>query len=146
MSDDIKTLREVTGAGVMDCKRALDDAKGDFERAKTLINERGLVKAETKKDRVAGAGLLMSYIHNERVGALLQIHAETDFVVRGDLFKNLARDVAMHIAAMNPETIEELLAQPFVKDESTTVENLIKSVTAKVGENIKVERFIRYSL
>jgi elongation factor Ts len=146
MSDDIKTLREATGAGVMDCKRALDDAKGDFEKAKALINERGLVKAETKKDRVAGAGLLMSYIHNERVGALLQIHAETDFVVRGDLFKNLARDIAMHIAAMNPETVEELLAQPFVKDESTTVENLIKSVTAKVGENIKVERFIRYSL
>jgi len=146
MSDDIKTLREVTGAGVMDCKRALDDAKGDFEKAKAIIHERGLVKAETKKDRVAGAGLLMSYIHNERVGALLQIHAETDFVVRGDLFKNLARDIAMHIAAMNPETVEELLAQPFVKDESTTVENLIKGVTAKVGENIKIERFIRYSL
>lgn len=146
MTDDVKTLREATGAGVMDCKRALDDAKGDFEKAKALINERGLVKAETKKDRVAGAGLLMSYIHNERVGTLLQIHAETDFVVRGDLFKTLARDIAMHIAAMNPETVEELLAQPFVKDESTTIENLIKSVTAKVGENIKVERFIRYSL
>ena len=146
MTDDVKTLREATGAGVMDCKRALDDAKGDFEKAKALINERGLVKAETKKDRVAGAGLLMSYIHNERVGTLLQIHAETDFVVRGDLFKTLARDIAMHIAAMNPETIEELLAQPFVKDESMTIENLIKSVTAKVGENIKVERFIRYSL
>ncbi|TSC52282.1 MAG: elongation factor T [Parcubacteria group bacterium LiPW_41] len=146
MTDDVKTLREATGAGVMDCKRALDDAKGDFEKAKALINERGLVKAETKKDRVAGAGLLMSYIHNERVGTLLQIHAETDFVVRGDLFKTLARDVAMHIAAMNPETVEELLAQPFVKDESMTIENLIKSVTAKVGENIKVERFIRYSL
>ncbi len=146
MSDDIKTLREATGAGVMECKRALDEAKGDFEKAKAIIHERGLVKAETKKDRVAGAGMLISYIHNERVGTLLQIHAETDFVVRGDLFKNLARDIAMHIAAMGPETVEELLAQPFVKDESTTIENLIKSVTAKVGENIKVERFIRYSL
>jgi len=146
MSDDIKKLREVTGAGVMDCKRALDDSKGDFEKAKAIIHERGLVKAETKKDRVAGAGFLISYIHNERVGTLLQIHAETDFVVRGDLFKALAHDIAMHIAAMGPETVEELLAQPFVKDESTTIENLIKGVTAKTGENIKVERFIRYSL
>ena len=146
MSDDIKTLREATGAGVMECKRALDEAKGDFEKAKSVIFERGLAKAETKKDRVAGAGMLISYIHNDRVGVMLQIHAETDFVVRGDLFKNLARDIAMHIAAMGPETVDELLKQPFVKDESITIENLIKSVTAKVGENIKVERFIRYSL
>lgn len=146
MNDNVKILRESTGAGVMDCKRALDDAKGDFEKAKALINERGLVKAETKKDRVASAGLLTSYIHNERVGTLLQIHAETDFVVRGDLFKTLARDIAMHIAAMNPETVEELLVQPFVKDQSITIENLIKGITAKVGENIKIERFIRYSL
>ena len=146
MSDDIKKLREITGAGVMECKRALDEAGGDFEKAKSIIHERGLARAETKKDRKAGAGLLMSYIHNERVGVLLQIHAETDFVVRGDLFRNLAHDIAMHIAAMDPQSVEELLAQPFVKDESMTIEHLIKSVTAKVGENIKLERFVRYSL
>ncbi|MFA6407647.1 MAG: translation elongation factor Ts [Candidatus Paceibacterota bacterium] len=146
MTDDIKKLRETTGAGVMECKRALDDAKGDFDKAISLINERGLVKAETKAGRTAGAGLLKSYVHNNRVGVLLQIHAETDFVLRSEVFQELAHDVAMHIAAMKPETPEALVAQPFVKNESITVGDLIKSVTAKVGEKIQVERFCRYEI
>jgi elongation factor Ts len=146
MSNDIVKLREVTGAGVMDCKRALDDAKGDFDKAVSLINERGLLKAEKKASRTAGAGLLKSYIHNGRVGVLLQIHAETDFVLRSEPFQALAHEVAMHIVAMNPETVEALLAQPFVKNESITVSDLIKGVTAKVGENIKIEKFCRYEI
>ncbi|MFA6365265.1 MAG: translation elongation factor Ts [Candidatus Paceibacterota bacterium] len=146
MTDEIKKLRETTGAGVMECKRALDDAKGDFDKAISLINERGLVKAETKAGRTAGAGLLKSYIHNNRVGVLLQIHAETDFVLRSEVFQELAHDVAMHIAAMMPESPEALVAQPFVKNESITVGDLIKSVTAKVGEKIQVERFCRYEI
>lgn len=146
MTDDIKKLREVTGAGVMECSKALKDAGNDFDKAVALIQERGIARAETKASRTAGAGMLKSYIHNGRVAVLLQIHAETDFVLKSDPFQELAHDVAMHIAAMNPESVESLLTQPFVKNESTTVGDLIKGVTAKVGENIKVERFCRYEV
>lgn len=146
MGNDIKKLREVTGAGVMECKKALDDAKGDFDKAVNLINERGLVKAENKAGRNAAAGMLKAYVHNNRVGVLLQIHAETDFVLRSEPFQELAHDVAMHIVAMNPENVEALLAQPFVKNESMPVSDLLKSVTAKVGEKIQIERFCRYEI
>lgn len=143
---DIKRLREVTGAGVMECKHALTEAGGDFEKAVGIVHERGLAKAEKKQVRGAGAGLLHSYIHNERVGVLLDLHAETDFVVRGELFRNLAHEVAMQIAAMNPENIEVLLKQPYIKDDSKTIGDVIKGVMARVGENIKVEKFARYEL
>lgn len=143
---DVKKLREVTGAGVMECKQALTEAGGDFDRAVAIVHERGLVKAEKKQVRNAGAGLLHSYIHNERVGVLLDIRAETDFVVRGEFFRNLAHEVAMQVAAMNPENIEALLKQPFIKDDSKTIEVLIKDVVARVGENIKIEKFARYEL
>ncbi len=145
-NNDIVKLRETTGAGVMECKKALDDAKGDFDKAVDLINERGLVKAEKKAGRNAAAGMLKAYVHNNRVGVLLQIHAETDFVLRSEPFQELAHDIAMHIVAMNPESVEALLAQPFVKNESMPVSDLIKSVTAKVGEKIQVERFCRYEI
>ncbi|MCX6788808.1 MAG: translation elongation factor Ts [bacterium] len=146
MSDDIKKLREMTGVGVMECKKALDDAGGDFDKAIALINERGIARADSKAHRTAGAGMLKSYIHNGRVAVLLQIHAETDFVLKSDPFQELAHDVAMHIAAMNPDSVETLLTQPFVKNESVVIGDLIKGVTAKVGENIKVERFCRYEV
>lgn len=145
-AEDIQKLREVTGAGVMDCKRALADSAGDFDKAKNLIEERGLIKAEKKADRQTGAGLLESYIHNGRVGVLLELRCETDFVARTEAVKELVHDLVMHIAAMAPETVEELLAQPYVKDESQKVEEVIKQVIAKVGENIKVARFIRYQI
>ncbi len=145
-NNDIVKLREVTGAGVMECKKALDDAKGNFDKAIEFINERGLIKAEKKSGRNASAGMLKAYVHNNRVGVLLQIHAETDFVLRSEPFQELAHDIAMHIVAMNPETVEALLAQPFVKNESMPVSDLVKSVTAKVGEKIQVERFCRYEI
>ncbi len=146
MLNDIKKLREVTGAGVMECKKALKEADGDFEKAISIIHERGLIKAEKKSDRSTGAGILWSYIHNERVGVLLELRCETDFVARNPLFKELARDLAMHIAAMNPLGVEELMAQNYVKDESIAVDFLIKQAVAKIGENIKVERFCRYEI
>jgi len=139
-------LREKTGAGVMECKRALEKAGGDFEKAVEFIHEAGILKAESKKGRKTGAGLLYSYIHNERVGVLLEVRAETDFVVRSEPFKELAHNLAMQIAAMEPADIEGLLKQPFIKDESLTIADAIKRVTAKVGENIKVEKFCRYEL
>ncbi len=146
MLTDVQKLREMTSAGVMDCKKALDDAKGDFDAAVKLIYERGIVKAGKKSGRNTGAGLLESYVHNGRVGVLLELRCETDFVVKSEPFVKLAHDLTMQISAMAPNDTEELLKQNYIKDESVTIENLIKSVTAKVGENIKVERFCRYEL
>ncbi len=143
-TEEVQKLREATGAGVMDCKKALRDADGDFEKAKALINERGLIIAEKKSERSTGSGILESYIHNGRVGVLLELRCETDFVARSQPMKELAHEIAMHIAAMNPETVDILLAQPYIKNESQTVEEFIKQVIAKVRENIKVERFCRY--
>ncbi|MBI5401646.1 translation elongation factor Ts [Candidatus Wolfebacteria bacterium] len=146
MASDVQNLREITGAGVMECKRALDEAGGDLEKAKMIIFERGLARAEKKSGRATGAGLLETYIHNNRVGVLLEIRCETDFVARNELFKELAHNIAMHIAAMNPLNIEELFAQNYVKDESITIDALIKEAISKIGENIKVEKFCRYEI
>lgn len=146
MDDTLLKLREATGAGVMDCKRALDDAKGDYEKAKQLILERGVVKAEKKSERKTGAGVLETYVHSGRIGVILELRCETDFVAKTDVFKTLAHDLAMHIASMNPENADELLKQPFIKDESITIKNLITQAIAKTGENIKLERFCRYEL
>ena len=146
MLNDIQKLREKTGAGVMECKKALEEAKGDFEKAEKIIYEKGLVKASQKSERATGAGLLESYIHNQRVGVLLELRCETDFVAKNELFKNLAHNLTMQIAAMNPGNVEELLKQPFIKNEKETVEDFIKQHIAKLGENIRVERFCRYEL
>ena len=145
-AEDVKKLREETGAGIMECKRALQEAKGDVEEAKKIIHEKGLLKAEKKSDRKTGSGILESYIHNGRVGVLLELRCETDFVTKTEDFKNLAHDLAMHIAAMNPENVEALLAQPFVKDPSKNISDVIKQVIGKIGENMVVERFMRYEL
>ncbi len=146
MKEQIQKLREETNAGVMDCKKALEEAGGDLEKAKKILYEKGLIKANQKSERATGAGLLESYIHNGRVGVLLELRCETDFVARNELFKELAHNLAMQIAAMNPENVEELLKQPSIKDESQTIEDLIKQYIAKTGENIRVERFCRYEL
>lgn len=143
---DIVKLREQTGAGVMECKRALEEAGGDLDKAADIIQERGLLKAESKKERKTGAGLVYTYVHNDRVGVLMELRAETDFVVRAEPFKALAHELAMQIAAMAPENVDELLGQPYIKDESTTVGDFIKGTVAKVGENIQVEKFVRYEI
>ena len=143
---DIQKLREATGAGVMECKRALEDAAGDFPKARELIRERGLVKADKKSERAVNAGIVTSYIHNDRVGVLLELHCETDFVGKSEPFRELAKNLTMQIAAMDPADPEARLTQPFIKDEKTTVEELVKGVIAKVGENIVVERFVRFEI
>jgi elongation factor Ts len=130
----------------MECKKALEDARGDFDRAKELIHERGLTKVEKRADRVTGAGLIQTYVHNERIGVLLDLRAETDFVVRSQPFRELARELAMQIAAMAPETVEELLNQPYIRDESKTAGDLVKDVIARVGENVRVNKFYRIEL
>ena len=146
MNEEISKLREVTGAGVMDCKKALREAKGDFDKALQIIRERGAAIAEKRGERKTGAGVLESFVHNGRVGVLLELRTETDFVARSEPFQELAHEIVMQIAAMEPENAEALLKQSYIKDESMDVEGLINSVIAKVGENIKVERFCRYEL
>jgi len=145
-TENIKSLREQTGAGVMDAKRALEEAGGDIAKAIQIIQTKGLSKAEKRIERVTGAGLIVSYIHNDRIGVLLDIRCETDFVAHTDDFRGLAHNIAMHIAAMNPSNIETLLAEPFIKDQGIIIENLVKGVIAKVGENIRIEKFCYYAL
>lgn len=127
----------------MECKKALDESSGDFDAAVKFIHERGLSKVEKRAGREAGAGLIYSYVHNERIGVLLDLRAETDFVVRSEPFRELARELAMQIAAMAPADTESLLAQPYIKDESKQVSALVTDVIARVGENVKIRAFSR---
>lgn len=144
---DVKKLREITGAGMMDCKKALEEANGDFEKAQEIVRERGLAKAEKKEDRETGEGYIASYVHaNNKVAAMVEILCETDFVARNEEFQEMAKNVALHIVAMNPENVEELLSQDFIKDPSMTIEQLVKSVSGKIGEKFVVNRFVRYEV
>jgi elongation factor Ts len=188
----VRELREKTGVGFMECKAALTEANGDLDRALTLLREKGLASASKKMGRVASDGLVVSYVHGGgKIGVLLELNCETDFVARTDEFSTLARDIAMQVAAANPsyarrEEVPEavlekerailrvqatssgkpegvierivqgrmekffseacLLEQPFIKDPEVKVEDRIKEVIAKVGENIVVRRFCRYQL
>ena len=146
MTNLIQQLREITGAGVMDCKRALEEANNDLEKAKAIIFEKGVAKAEKKSERATGSGILEAYVHNGRVGVILELKCETDFVARNEDFKELAHQIAMQIAAMNPQNVDELLKQNFIMDESAIVEDIVKRAIAKLGENMKVEKFCRYEL
>jgi elongation factor Ts len=188
----VSELRARTGAGMMDCKRALEEAGGDMDRAAEILRKKGIAKAEKRAGRSAAQGLIVSYIHhNGQVGVLLEVNCETDFVARTEDFQQLARDIALHIAsadpiAVNPEDIpadlvererriaEEqvaaeskpenvrakivegklkkfiaertLLEQPYVKDDSKTVGQLVKEVSGKVGEAVQVKRFVRFKI
>jgi len=142
----IQKLREVSGAGIIECKKALEKNDFDFEKALAFLKKESQTKAEQKKERKTGAGLLETYIHNQRVGVLLEMRTETDFVSRSTIFKQLAHEIALQIAAMAPENPSELLKQPYIKNETITIADLINQTIAQVGENIRVERFCRYEL
>lgn len=146
MKEDIQKLREQTGAGVIDCKKALEESGGDFDKAVSIIQGKGLSKVEKRAGRATGAGLLHSYIHNGRIGVLLEVRAETDFVVRSEPFQAMAHELAMQIAAVGAENVEELLKQPYIKDEKKTVNDIINEVIAKVGENVQVSNFYRIEI
>ena len=158
----IKELRERTGAGIMDCKRALEETSGDLARAEELLAQQGIASAVKKATRSTEEGIVESYIHSGgRIGVLLEVNCETDFVARTDDFKDLAHDIAMQVAAMSPsyvssddvpdgedaESVEAVLMhQPFIKDPSKSVQDLINEGIGKLGENIRVRRFTRFSL
>src|SRR5438093_5754315 len=144
---DVQRLRTETGAGVMDCKRALEDARGDFEKAKALLKERGLAKAQRKQDREAREGIVEAYIHaGGKIGALVELSSETDFVARNPDFRGLAREIAMQVAAMDPTDLDQLLGQPYIRDSSKTIGELVTTIAASTGENIRVKRFKRFEL
>ena len=187
----LKELREKTGAGMMDCKKVLVETDGDIDKAIDLLREKGLASAEKKASRIASEGLVASYIHSGRIGVLVEVNSETDFVAKTDEFKEFVKDIAMQVAASNPEYLCEedvpqeaidkekevliqqainegkpqniaekmvegrmhkfyervcLLDQPFIKDPSITVNDLLKNKIAKIGENIKIRRFVRYEV
>ncbi|MDQ3239216.1 MAG: translation elongation factor Ts [bacterium] len=143
----VKELREKTGAGIMDCRRALDATNGDIAKASEVLAAKGIEKAGKKADRVTGSGAVFSYIHGVgRVGVLLEIGCETDFVAKTDDFQSLGKELGMQISAMNPSTLDELLEQPYIRDSKLTINDLVKSSISKLGENILVKRFVRYEL
>ena len=189
---DVSELRGRTGAGMMDCKRALEEAGGDMDKASEILRKKGIAKAEKRSGRTASQGLVVSYIHhNQQVGVLLELNCETDFVARNEAFSQLARELALHVASadpigVNPEDVpadliererriaEEqvaaekkpeqirakivegklkkfvaertLLEQPYVKDDSKTVGDLVKEVSGKLGEVVTVRRFARFQV
>ena len=156
--DQIKSLREETGAGVMDCRSALEETGGDVDAAREILREKGLATAAKRADRTAGQGLIEAYIHGGRIGVLVDLRCETDFVARTEPFKELAHDIAMQVASMQPAAVsaeqiddgdEEavaLLDQPFIRDANQTIADRINDVIASVGEKIEVARFIRYEV
>jgi elongation factor Ts len=144
---DVQRLRTESGAGVMDSKRALEDAGGDYEKALGLLKQRGLESVAKKSGREAKEGVIASYIHgNGRVGSLVELASETDFVSRGEEFQKLAREIAMQVAAMEPATIEELLEQPYIRDGSKKIKDLVTEVAATTKENVHVRRIQRFAL
>ncbi|MEK9146973.1 MAG: translation elongation factor Ts [Patescibacteria group bacterium] len=149
---DIKKLREKTGAGVSDCQKALIEAKGNFDKALKILQKQGREIAAKKSGRTTGQGLIETYVHSDgRVAAMVEINCETDFVARTDDFKNLAHQLALQVASMDPADVDDLLHQEYIRDSasgerSRTIEDLVAEVIAKTGENIKIKRFVRFEL
>ncbi len=147
MLDKIKELREITGAGVMAAKNALDETKGDLQKAIEIIRAKGLAKAESKSDREVNSGKVFCYTHNGGVAAaMVEVACETDFVANNPEFSELCKEIAMQICSMNPETVEDLMAMAYIRDGSKTMEQLVKELIGKTGENIRVMRFARFKL
>lgn len=143
----LKTLREQTGVSFSVCKKALEDADGDIEKAKKLLTKWGEKKAADKAERIAEQGVIGSYIHHtKRVAALVELRTETDFVAKNEEFQKLAQEIAMQVATMNPDNVDELLKQEYIRDASKTIDSLVKDAILKFGENTKVHRIIRWEM
>ncbi len=166
---DIKKLREMTALGINECKKALNDSKGDFDKALKVLKEKGAQVMDKKKDRVTSQGVIEAYVHfGGNLGALVEINCETDFVARTEVFKKFAKDIAMQVAASSPRYLKRedvpqevfaatddkeqyvkencLLEQFFIKDNSLTVNDYLKQVVSQTGENVIIKRFTRFSL
>jgi len=144
--EDIKKLRQETSVSISECKKALEEAKGDFKEAKEILKKWGKKLASRKADREAGKGIIDSYIHpTKRIGAIIELRCETDFVAKSDDFKELAHELCLQIAAIDSQE-DFLLSQSWIKDENKTVKDLIDEYVAKLGENIVVKRFVKYEI
>lgn len=147
MIDNIKKIRDQTGLSVADIKTALEKAGGDKKKALEILSSRGHEIAKKKASRAAKEGVVETYIHsNRKVGATIVLHCETDFVAKSPDFLELAHDLAMQIVSMNPKDADELMGQPFIKDQNLTVKELINKYIAKLGENIKVGDFLYFAV
>lgn len=145
--EQIKELRELTGAGIMDVRKALESSSGNKEKALAILKQKGAEIAEKKKERATASGLVVSYVHaNGKVASLVELLCETDFVARNEEFKNLAHEIAMQVAAMNPKNVNELLKQEYIRDSAKTIDDLIKKLIGKIRENIKINRFQRLEI
>lgn len=167
--DDIRQLREETSCGVIECKKALEESKGDFQKAKEILRKRGLEMAAKKAGRVATEGRVEAYIHTgNKIGVIVEVNCETDFVARNEDFMKFSRDIAMHIAALSPTYIKKedipadvlikemdkdafakahcLLLQNYVKDPSKTIGDYLNELVSKIGENIQISRFERFKV
>jgi len=143
----VKQLRDRTNTSMMECKKALIEASGDEEKALKILQEKGRVIAMKKSKREAAQGIIESYIHSDKkMGVLLELNCETDFVARNEEFKELAHEIALHIAGMKSENEKTLLEEPFVKNPEVKIRDLIDERVAKLGENIKIGKFARYEL
>lgn len=143
----IKQLREETQASISDCRKALDESNGDYKKAQDWLKKRGAEIAQKKADRETVEGVVESYVHgNGKIGVIVSVLCETDFVARTDEFKKLAHEIAMQISAMNPKDVKELLAQEYIRDSKLTIDDLVKEAIGKIGENIKVREFSRIEL
>ena len=144
-SQMVKELREMTQAGMMDCKKALVEAEGEMEKAIEWLREKGLAAAAKKAGRIAAEGAVIDYVTEDKtVGAIVEVNCETDFVANTDNFKNFCKNIAKHIALSNPTDVDELMNQKFVDDESKTITDLVSDATVSIGEKISIRRFARY--
>ena len=159
--EEIKRLRDETQAGVMDCKRALEQASGDWQQAKKILYDQGVSRMEKRSEREASQGMIEAYVHQGRIGALVEVNCETDFVARNDAFRELARNVAMQVASMNPRYLSKedvpadevappedvaLLEMAFIREPSKTIQDLVNDVRVSTGENVRIRRFARFEL
>ena len=144
-AEQVKQLREKTGAGMMDCKKVLTETDGDMEKATELLRERGITKAAKKSSRIAAEGLVDSYLSEDaKVGAVVEVNAETDFVAKNEEFKAFVKDVVKQVALNNPKDVEELLAQKSIAEPDKTVQEVLTNKIATIGENMSIRRFARF--
>jgi len=144
---EVKQLRQATGAGMMEVKKALEEAKGDGKKAREILKKKGLEKLNKRAAKATGEGQVYSYIHaGGRVGAMVMVKCETDFVARSQEFETLCKELAMQVASMNPKNVKELLKQDYIRDPKKKVGDLVKEAAAKLKENVLVEKIVRLSL
>jgi elongation factor Ts len=143
----VKKIRIETGLGIMEIKAALEEADGDEKKAKEILKEKGFKKAETKAERETHQGRVATYTHSTgKIGVIVELLCETDFVAKHEEFMALTKDLCLQVAAMNPKDVKELLKQEFIKDPSLTIDQMVKALIAKFGENMKINRFERFEI